>query len=79
MQHRKLGEKNRAHSSAELARASSAATNSDELIEAQGRFGRDIGVVAFRRAADLVPARCAGDCGQAFYQPITYRETGSAL
>ena len=50
-----------------------------QLIETRGRFGGDIGVIAFRCAADLVPARGAGDCGQAFYQTITYRDAGAAL
>ena len=42
-----------------------------QILEPHGRFGGDVGVKAFRRAADLVPALRTGDCGQSFHHTIT--------
>ncbi len=49
-----------------------------EVLETHGRFGRDVGVIALRRAADLVPARRTGDCRQSFHHAITYEDAGGA-
>jgi hypothetical protein len=78
MEHRELGEEEPSTFERGARARIVGRDEQDKLIEAHGRLGGDIGVVAFRRAADLVPARRPGNCGQAFYQTITYEDAGSA-